>query len=182
MAQAHHSKSVKLLLLKTNCYFTDISFFIFIAQNQQDHLSYLSIAMLIDGDLMDRYKAVLQVERINWHSFVFKIEALNNAKANMIVMSLIFFYVWISNTFATTILTKKKERGVEEEVIYGCERGLYRRLLDSKFAMHSNCFNEIQRSMRQNGMRNRPDVISLDRLKSCCHYNLRGLCAQNDGT
>ena len=34
---------------------------------------------------------------------------------------------------------------------------------------------------RHNGERNISDVTSLDKLKSCCHNNLRDLCVQTDG-
>ena len=65
MKHAHHSKEMMLLFLKININFIRISFFSFIASKQHDYLSHLNISMLIDKDLMERYKAVLETQRIN---------------------------------------------------------------------------------------------------------------------
>ena len=72
-------------------------------------------------------------------------------------------------------------KGVVEEVICGYVRGSDGRILDCKPAMHANCFDEIRKNMihdfgsRHNGVRNKSDVTSLNRLKSCCHHSLRNL-------
>ena len=44
----------------------------------------LCISMLIDKNPMERYRAVLETQRMNWDSFQFKIEALDKTKVNMI--------------------------------------------------------------------------------------------------
>ena len=83
--QEEHDTSTSLQVIsKTSYYFTDITFFIFIAPKQQDHLSQFSISILIDKDPINRYRAVLNAQRINWDSFEFKVEALNEAKINII--------------------------------------------------------------------------------------------------
>ena len=74
-----------------------------------------------------------------------------------------------------------------KEVIYGGVRGLDKRISDCKLAIHANCFYEIQKNMIHdlgsihNGVRNRSNVISLKRLKSCCHYSLQDLCVHTNG-
>ena len=75
---------IKLLWLNTNCYFIDITFFIFISSKQQNNLSHLNISILIDENLMKRYRAVLDMHRINWDSFEFEIKVLDYSKVNMI--------------------------------------------------------------------------------------------------
>ena len=58
--------------------------------------------------------------------------------------------------------------GVVEDVIYGCVKGLDRRILDCKLAIHDNCLDKIRKNMiyhlviRHTGMRNRSDETSLD--------------------
>ena len=74
MTHAHQSKLVKFLFLKINCYFTIITLFIFIALNEEDHLSHLNISMLIDKNPVERYRVVLQTQKINWDSFKFKLK------------------------------------------------------------------------------------------------------------
>ena len=74
----------KAIIFKTNCYFTDIIFFIFISSKQQDNLSLLNISMIIDKKPMERYRAVLKTQRINGDSFELKIESLDETKVKMI--------------------------------------------------------------------------------------------------
>ena len=40
--------------------------------------------MLIDKNLVERYKSVLDTQRIDWDLFQFKMEALDETKVNMI--------------------------------------------------------------------------------------------------
>ena len=47
-----------------NCYFNDITFFIFIPSQQQDSLSYLHLSTLIDKNPMERYKSMLETKII----------------------------------------------------------------------------------------------------------------------
>ena len=70
--------------LNTNCYFTDITFFIFVSSKQHDPCSYLQLSTLIDKNPVERCKSMLETEKIDWDSFQFKIEALDETKVNMI--------------------------------------------------------------------------------------------------
>ena len=98
----------------------------------------------------------------------------------------IFFQIKISMFFASIFINKKMNRCIVDEVSYGCVRSLDGRKLDWKLAMHANCFNEIWKNMiqdlgsRQNGIRNRSDVSSLNKLKSCCHHSIQDLFVHTD--
>ena len=41
--------------------------------------------MLIDKNPVERYKSVLETQKIDWDSFQFKIDALDDTKVNMII-------------------------------------------------------------------------------------------------
>ena len=47
--------------------------------------------MLIDIDLMERYRAVLQVQMIDWDAFKFSAVAIDETKVNVIDPFSIFF-------------------------------------------------------------------------------------------
>ena len=72
------------MFLKINCYFTDITFLIFIASKQQDRLSHPIISMLNDNNPVERYRLIMETQRINWDSFQFKIKVVDEIKVNMI--------------------------------------------------------------------------------------------------
>ena len=139
--------------------------------------------MLIDKYLMERYRATFQGQMVNCDSFKVNAVALDEAKKNMIDVFQYSFKFRL-NIFCFNIFNKKMKGGNMEKVIYGCARVSDRRISHCKPAMHANCFNEIWKNMihdigsRQNGVRNRSDVSSLDRLKSSCHDSLRDLCVQ----
>ena len=85
---------------------------------------------------MERYESVLETQSIDWDSFQFEIEALDETKVNMInVLFNIIFDSFLN--FLAQILLKMK-RGAVEEVIYGCIRGLDGRIQDCKLGMHAN--------------------------------------------
>ena len=86
-----------------------------------------------------------------------------------------------------TIQTKQNEGEVIEGVVYGCIKVLDGRIPDCKFDMHAKYFNEIRKNMLHNhdskhdNVRNGRSVITLDKVKRCCHHRLRDLCAHTDG-
>ena len=71
-------------------------FFISTSSKQQDHLSHLNILMLIDEKAVERYKAVLETQSINWDPFQFIIEALDETKVNISFFFLLLFQSQIS--------------------------------------------------------------------------------------
>ena len=70
--------------LNINCYFIDSPCFPFVSSKQQDNLSYLQLSTLIDKYSVERYKSVLERQRINCDSFQFEMEALHETKVNII--------------------------------------------------------------------------------------------------
>ena len=84
----------------------------------------------------------MEAETIDWDSFKFKFEALNDLKVNMTDL---LFDILVSSDLhelivfmALNILVKKMEGRVVNEVIYGYTRGLDKRISYCKLAMHSN--------------------------------------------
>ena len=136
--------------------------------------------MLIEKNPMERYRAVLETQRINWDSFEFKSQAIDETKVNMIN---ILFNIF-SNSYLNSICLKyfKDESGGWGRTHLQLHKGLKWENTYWKLAMHANCFDKIQKSMihdlgsRHNGGSNR-----FDRLKSCCHHSLRDLCVHTDG-
>ena len=59
---------------------------------QQDHPSYLQLSSLIDNNPVERYKSVLETQRVDWDSFQFETEALDEIKVNMknVLFNIIF--------------------------------------------------------------------------------------------
>ena len=51
---------------------------------QQDPLLYLQLSTLIGKNPMEKYKSVLEMQRFNWDSFQFKMDALDETQVNMI--------------------------------------------------------------------------------------------------
>ena len=81
-------------------------------------------------------------QRINWDSFEFKVEALDEAK--VIVINLFFDITSISdlNFFASNV-SNIKGRGVEG-VIYGCVRDIDIRTLNCRLIMYVDSFDEMK--------------------------------------
>ena len=65
--------------------------------------------MLIDKNVMERYKSVLEMQRIDWDSFQFKIEALDETKVNMINILFNFIFNSDLNFFASNIFKDEKQ-------------------------------------------------------------------------
>ena len=63
--------------------------------------------MLIDKDLMERYKAVLQAKMINQDSYKFNAVALDVAKLNMTHLFSRFFEIQMSMLFPLIFKQKK---------------------------------------------------------------------------
>jgi len=70
----------------------------------------------------------LETQIINWDSFQFKIETLDETKANMIK-------VQISIVFAPNVF--KMKWGAVEEVFYGCIKGLESRIPECKLRLNT---------------------------------------------
>ena len=103
----------------------------------------------------------LESQIINWKSLEFNAMALNDNGVNM--TELLSFFSNSDINILCFNFTK----------IY-CIMSVGRHILDCKLAINVNCFDEI----RHNGERNRSDVTSFDRLKCCCHHNLRNMFRQ----
>ena len=74
-----------------------------------DHLSHLNILRLIYKNPMKRYKTVLETQIINWDSFKFKVESLDEANVNMI--NLLFDIVSNSDLKSFCLKYFKDQRG-----------------------------------------------------------------------
>ena len=103
--------------LNTYCYFTDIIFFIFVFSKQHNLCPYLQLSTLIDKNPMERYESMLETEKIDWDSFQFIVEALDQSKVNMTndlfnVISDLDLNFFASNIYQTKWWSVK-------EVIYG---------------------------------------------------------------
>ena len=68
--------------------------------------------MLLNKDSTDRYRVVLEVQRINRGSFEFKVVTLDKTKVTMIDLFSILDYLQISNVFFSNILNKRKKWGL----------------------------------------------------------------------
>ena len=66
---------IETVRFKNTCSYTDITFFNFIIPKQQNHLSHLNISDLIDENLTETNKAVLEAKIIDWDSYELKVEA-----------------------------------------------------------------------------------------------------------
>ena len=82
---------------------------------------------------------------------------------------------------------KQKEGAMIDELIFGYIRGLDGKIPDCNLAVHANCFDKIRKNMLYNldsmhdDASNGISVTIWDRLKSCCHHNLRDLGVHTDG-
>ena len=70
--------------LNTYCYITGITFFIIISSKQHNPCSCIQLPTLIEKNPMEKYKSMLETEKIDWDSFQFKAEAFNETKVNII--------------------------------------------------------------------------------------------------
>ena len=153
--------------LDINCYFTDITFFIFVPSKQHDHLSSLQLSTLIDKNPIERYMSMLETENIDWDSFQFEVEALDETKVNMI--NLLFNVISDLDLNFVCIKYGRDKKVVSEQSNLWLLRGLDGR------------FNEIQQSMIYDiRSSHNSDSKQLKKLKSCCHHSLRDLCVHTD--
>ena len=101
-------------------------------------MSNLNISILIDKNLVERYRAVSETQRIHLNSFEFKIEAIDETKVNMINL----LFDTISNSDLNLVCFKflTMKGWAVKEVIYGCIMGLDGRMPGCKLPIHVDCF------------------------------------------
>ena len=86
----------------------------------------------------------METEIIDWDSYQFKIEALDETKVNTVNVCFNVISIQISILFATNILKMKWE--AVKAVIYGCITWLDGRIPDCKLGMHAKYFHDIQKA------------------------------------